>query len=192
MVAAWLLHTGRGSSLSAVLEMLARSRPQSRPNDGFINQLELYHRLNCRLVKQDPRYLNFALQHKQPHELQLLLQSPDTTTTTTQPSQTIRCSKCRKILTHRSQVIDHSAGEFPKWSQGVLSASICRQGFFVTDLSLLSEDVKYQSGPWYRVNKLDCKYCAHKIGNWGLPSCGCGARGGRGIWLNSSKVDVQF
>ena len=185
MVAAWLLYTGRGSSVPAVLEMLARSRPQSRPNDGFINQLELYQRLNCRVVKQDPRYLNFALQHNEPHQLQLLFQSPVSTTTTMGSSQKIRCSKCRKILTFRCHVIDHIAGEFPQWTQGVPTTSNCHQGYFLTDLSLLTE-----AWAWHRVNKLDCKYCSNKIGNWGLASCGCGAKGGRGIWLNSSKVDV--
>ena len=189
VVAAWLLHTGGVPTVPAALGMLARLRPQSRPNDGFINQLELYQRLNYRIVKHDPRYLNFALQHNDPHRL-LFQSSESTTTISPQTSRKIRCSKCRKILTYQYHVVDHTPGEFPHWTQGVLTSSSCRQGVFVTDLSLLTEDIKYQSELWQRVNKLDCKFCAHKIGNWGLPSCGCGGRGGRGIWLNSSKVDV--
>ena len=156
-----------------------------------MRQLELYQRLGCRLGQQDPRYINFALQHNDPH--QLLFQSSESTTTTISPqtSRKIRCSKCRKILTYRHHIINHTAGEFPHWTRAVvITTNNCLQGLFVADLSLLTEELSSQSEPWDRVSKLECKYCKHKIGNWGLPSCGCGARGGRGIWLNSSKVDV--
>ena len=154
-----------------------------------MRQLELYQRLGCRVVQDDPRYINFALQHSHPHQLNLLCQSPESTTR--QPSQKIRCSKCRKILTYRHHIINHTAGEFPHWTRAVvITHNNCLQGFFVADLSLLTEELRSQSEPWDRVSKLECKYCKHKIGNWGLASCGCGARGGRGIWLNSSKVDV--
>ena len=86
MAVAWLLHSGRVSSVREGLDWLARLRPQSQPNPGFIKQLELYRRLNCSLVKDilpSPLYINFALQQKNYRLVEALLEAPADGTTWT-------------------------------------------------------------------------------------------------------------
>ena len=187
MAVAWLLRSGRVSSVREGLDWLARLRPQSQPNAGFIRQLELYHRMNCSVTTDSPLsplYLNFALQHcKLQHVARLAA-----TTAPPVPSRRIRCGKCRKILTCRHLVIPHAPGLFPHWSQDTVLSSECRVGVFVVDISLLPGQVTLQC--WSSGNRLQCRHCSSNIGNWGLASCGCGARGARGIWLNSRKVDL--
>ena len=182
---AWLLHSAKVSSVPAALELVVRARPQAQPNPGFLRQLELYQRLNCEVhLSPSPLYINFALQHSSFQYLTDL--SPPTPAN----SRTVRCSKCRKILTSRHLVLAHTQGEFPHWSCETPTTSICRLGLFVLDLSLLPGELRYQEKVWGEINKLGCRYCGNKIGNWGQASCGCGASGARGIWLNLSKVDV--
>ena len=187
MVLAWLLHSGHVSSLSDGLDLVTRLRPQSQPNPGFVKQLELYQRLNCSLVRDSlpsPLYVNFALQHNS-----LLVESLTGGADQPVSSKKIRCSKCRKILTYRHHVIDHTPGVFPHWSLDVVRTGLCGGGVFVVDTSLLPEDLRLQEENWRQANRLQCRHCSSKIGNWGLASCGCGAKGGRGIWLNLTKVD---
>ena len=98
-----------------------------------------------------------------------------------------KCRKCRGLICVGDQVIDHTTGVSPDWSQSFCEPPYCLKGVFIVDAQMVvtrSESLLSRT-----TEKYNCIKCGSKIGNIGLASCGCGASVSRGIWINSSKVD---
>jgi len=176
VVMAFLMQTDQ-ISVEVALERLVAVRKECLPNDGFLQQLQLFHKMGCVVDVRSPSYINFALQHGQ-----------------VMPSEVVpggvvfKCRKCRKLLCSGEQVLQHREGEFPHWwlSEQVLGSLDCRYGVVIVPPIWL---VHTGQEDWNRCNRLDCYGCGTKVGCWGVASCGCGAKGGRGVVLILSKVD---
>jgi len=177
VVIAWIMQRDK-IPVESALQKLVLVREQCLPNEGFMQQLELFHMMGCKVDRDSPAYINFALQHGQ---VKLSDVAPG-------EKAVFKCKKCRKILSSTNHVLEHKEGEFPDW-RGIipgLGVLTCRYGVIVVPPWWLE-----QSGihDWYMPNKLQCYGCGTKVGCWGLASCGCGARGGRGVVLNLNRVD---
>jgi len=163
--------------VEAALQKLVMAREQCLPNEGFMQQLRLFHKMGCRVDRDSPSYINFALQHGQVKLSEVVLGG----------EPVFKCKKCRKVLSSTSHVLEHKEGKYPDWwGTGSGLGVLCRYGVVVIPPWWLEQCGIHD---WYRTNKLECYGCGSKVGCWGLASCGCGARGGRGVVLNLNRVD---
>jgi dual specificity phosphatase 12 len=107
---AFLLHREPGAMTpSEALEMIRRSRPLCEPNDGFMEQLHLYHKMGCpKNVTAHPLYQRWLYQRAveesvacgRAPELDLVRfedEHPETSKTNDEATE-IRCRKCRFVL----------------------------------------------------------------------------------------------
>ena len=170
-----------GIGVESALEKLVIVREQCRPNDGFMKQLQLFREMGCKVDTSCTAYINYALQHG----VVKVTEAPKNAAAA--GDVTYKCKKCRKLLALGHHVINHAAGLFPDWwSAGPEVAGSCRQGVFMVPPSWLGHS---QVAEWSGVHRLDCYGCGAKIGCWGEASCGCGAKGDRGVCINLNRVD---
>ncbi len=107
---AFLLHREPGSMTPReALEMIRRSRPFCEPNDGFMQQLDLYHKMGCpRNVAQHPLYQRWLYQRAveesvacgrgpEPKLVPFDDEHPETDKTGDEVTE-IKCRKCRLVL----------------------------------------------------------------------------------------------
>lgn len=102
------------------LEFIRRSRPFCEPNDGFMEQLDLYHRMGCpRNVTEQPLYQRWLYRRAVEEsvacgrgpELDLVRfedEHPEADKNTDEITE-IKCRKCRSVLfswlTHEIQFL---------------------------------------------------------------------------------------
>merc|ERR1719447_2259114 len=106
-----------------------------------------------------------------------------------------KCRKCRGLICVGDQVIDHTTGVSPDWSQSFCEPPYCLKGVFIVDAQMVvtrSESLLSRT-----TEKYSCIKCGSKIGNIGLASCGCGASVSRGFGLihpklTSPHIDILY
>eukprot|EP00095_Tigriopus_kingsejongensis_P010223 snap_masked-scaffold78_size404448-processed-gene-3.19 protein:Tk10223 transcript:snap_masked-scaffold78_size404448-processed-gene-3.19-mRNA-1 annotation:"dual specificity protein phosphatase 12" len=209
IVVAFLMRT-KHWKLEQALQHIRLSRACVFPNEGFLRQLGLYHRMRCRLCPTHKGYKFYKLQcvyHQVrqtkilPHQIlshpQRLASTPangagvevsgSSRTYLTQ----FKCKKCRQTLVDQANVFPHQRGESLDWDQiGRLEETElreCRQGIFLEPLMWMGKVFSSALS-----EKLHCNKCNNKLGSYswvGEVHCACGAGMKPGFVINLNRVD---
>ncbi|WFD41571.1 hypothetical protein MPSI1_000202 [Malassezia psittaci] len=126
IVAAYLMWS-RDLHVDQALRVIRRQRPIAQPNDGFMQQLQLYESKNRRVVLQDREVRTYLLNHT--HAMdghltpEMLLINPENQMKNEQASQSnenrqeskarliLRCKMCRRELANDQHVVQHEPGK---------------------------------------------------------------------------------
>ncbi|KAI9356492.1 protein-tyrosine phosphatase-like protein [Zopfochytrium polystomum] len=107
-----------GASARDAVERVRAVRPKARPNDGFIEQLELYEAMGCRVDAENQKYRVWLLErlaqevqehsthrsyHARRDPIELIAAGR-----INEPS--MRCKKCRRVLALSSHILAHAPG----------------------------------------------------------------------------------
>ena len=115
LIIAYLLHRSSSLTPQAALATVRICRPMAEPNSGFMEQLQLYHRMGCPLdVSTHPVYQRWLYQR----EVETTIacgQAPDNIRfgdevegePRTQDEMEYRCRKCRRSLATSTYLIPH-------------------------------------------------------------------------------------
>jgi len=108
---AYLLHRERNAlTPQAALAILRQARPLCEPNEGFMEQLTLYHQMGCPDdVKKHPLYQRWLYRREveesvacgRAPEMNTVLfedEQPHNALESTEPMTEIKCRKCRLVL----------------------------------------------------------------------------------------------
>ncbi len=107
----------------SALALLRQSRPIAEPNDGFMEQLQLYHSMGCPdTIDSQPKYQRWLYQ-KRIQESLAINRAPevdnirfedeheeekeDSRTTAEKRDLDIKCRKCRRLLAKSTFLVDH-------------------------------------------------------------------------------------
>ncbi|KAJ3093967.1 hypothetical protein HK100_006330 [Physocladia obscura] len=200
-VAAYLLKS-RAISVDAAMLTIKSKHASANPNDGFIAQLHIYHRMGCKIVTDSLDYRRFLLAQAAA-EQQLLGTITKLKLTASPTSSTVaylRCKTCRRALVPITSIISHEVGagqaafQYRKrdtaiarlQQQSTSSTNRCA-GFFTEPMDWMREvsDGSIEG-------KVLCPGCDAKLGSFSWPgiSCSCGTWVAPAFMINKQKVDV--
>ncbi|KDR80052.1 hypothetical protein GALMADRAFT_222955 [Galerina marginata CBS 339.88] len=120
IVAAYLMHS-RKIDPQAALELIKKARPFIDPNQGFLQQLDLFHSAQYKISRREKAirmfYMGRAVDEVMngdgsPSETEMFAQYPRTSSDSPPPSpglprRRIRCKMCRQELATREHMLDH-------------------------------------------------------------------------------------
>jgi dual specificity phosphatase 12 len=192
-------------AVTKALEWIRRSRPIAGPNDGFMNQLELWHKMGCPAdsddaVEKHPAYQRW-LYKREVEDAARIGRAPDRfrfedeetsaegkpaggqEEQEEQPGRELRCKRCRRVLATSRFIIQHEGRRDGKQPQ-----QSCPH-YFVEALSWMR--------PILEEGELDGRLicpntkCAASIGRyaWQGFKCSCGQWVAPAFSLQTSKVD---
>ena len=191
--------------------------PQASPNEGFLEQLELWCNMGCRLVATDETYKLFK--HSQLERIRRERGCVDRGAVDEDPekemsngatgsiNQYYSCRKCRRILATSKNVLEHEAGtgiDAFSWRQrrrgndsGATtgaSSSSC-SSIFVSPITWMMLDQTEENEPViFQKNsgKIHCPKCRSKIGafTWSGERCNCGAFVAPSFHIQKAKLDA--
>ncbi|OBZ67295.1 hypothetical protein A0H81_12557 [Grifola frondosa] len=105
---------------NAALEVIKKSRPNVQPNDGFLEQLEVFHNASFKVSRRDKATRMFYLERVVQDvlngdgsvETDMFAKFPRTPSDSTPatpngPRRRIRCKMCRQELATREHMLDH-------------------------------------------------------------------------------------
>ena len=188
VILAWMM-VSRSLSVTEAMTELARLRPVTRPNNGFIRQLRLFEAMGCTVDAASSRYRYFAILHGSIPRIPLAPVSIQA------GEMKMKCRKCRCVVASQQQVLPHSTGRSPDWcpqEQGADTniSKACKLGIFIVDVDRLLPNLLIEQDTFLDITqKFNCSQCNHKIGNYGMAQCPCGAGLIKSIWINFSRVD---
>ncbi|KAI8838516.1 protein-tyrosine phosphatase-like protein [Chytriomyces cf. hyalinus JEL632] len=216
-VAAYLMKSG-GSSVDAqaAVDAIRVGRSCVCPNDGFMAQLEIYHKMNCKLEKNSAAYRRFrlALATTEQQQLGTLSKLIMTADPATQPSQTtstnttsntpafrtIRCKTCRRPLLTEDSVIPHEVGSgqnaFQYRKRDTAIQRLSQQPKETACSSYCSEPMEWMLdvADGQLEGKICCpnEKCGSKLGSfsWAGIACPCGTWVAPAFMIHKQKVDV--
>ena len=153
------------------LDLIRRSHPGAHPNDGFMEQLRLFHAMGCRLDATNAQWRR--------HQVTQLASTQDGAAAArlnADPGNappaggrhgqgTVRCRRCGRLLALMEHTILHEHG-----AGGARSFGVHKQ----------------------RKGKLACPKCAGRLGafSWAGEQCGCGCWVTPAFQLHVSRVDI--
>ena len=190
--------------------------PQASPNEGFLEQLELWCNMGCRLVATDETYKLFK--HSQLERIRRERGCVDRGAVDEDPekemsngatgsiSQYYSCRKCRRVLATSKNVLEHEAGtgiDAFSWRQrrrgndsGATGASSSScSSIFVSPITWMMLDQTEENEPViFQKNsgKIHCPKCRSKIGafTWSGERCNCGAFVAPSFHIQKAKLDA--
>ncbi|GAB6023428.1 phosphatase [Chamberlinius hualienensis] len=198
-----IAHIMKQTNLS-VQEAVARvkeKRPVISPNPGFMAQLHLYWKMNCRLDLNNPEYKLYRLEHftvtlKKGGNFSLvtgvIAEDPGIKETYNSNIDVVyKCKSCRRILLTSGNVLSHCIGQKPTWMDTTWQVGEeteegqCSQGLFVEPLEWMTDTKCSFQG------KLLCPKCSSKVGNfnWIGSMCPCGVKVVPGFHIVPNRVD---
>ncbi|KAI0739126.1 hypothetical protein C8Q80DRAFT_1112923 [Daedaleopsis nitida] len=134
IVAAYLMVT-QGLDPEAALETIRKARPDVQPNEGFMRQLEIFHKASFKVSKRDKetrlfyleRVVNEVMNGGGDVETDMFAKFPysPSDSPAPQPRRKIRCKMCRQELAAREHMLDH--GQLGPPTPAVLSAATSRR-----------------------------------------------------------------
>ncbi|CDH60414.1 dual specificity protein phosphatase 12 [Lichtheimia corymbifera JMRC:FSU:9682] len=116
IVAAYMMRKGK-LDVQKTLDMIRDRRAFVAPNDGFLDQLELYHTLEYDVDPKHSAYRRFlvdsnAKEQQETGYISNLALTPDPEVHRSTTSQKlIRCKKCRRRLVEVEHVLEHAPGK---------------------------------------------------------------------------------
>ncbi|CAG5116700.1 unnamed protein product [Candidula unifasciata] len=210
IVIAYLMHKLKLTKEQAIKKVTA-VRHFIRPNDGFLQQLQLFENMGCQLDKTHPEFRAFqlnklAVRFKCGQFSGGVPESEIPAEVFVQPDLSAKgndayykCQKCRTFLFHDGALSSHNVGEGDsafdwrskvpanKRPQGLSSSekSVCQKSLFVDPLAWMKGKINTDQG------KLHCPKCDAKIGSyiWYGEKCPCGAWVAPAFHISSGKVD---
>ncbi|KAI0642554.1 hypothetical protein C8Q79DRAFT_982660 [Trametes meyenii] len=134
IVAAYLM-VSQGSDPDGALDVIRKVRPEVQPNEGFMRQLEIFHKASFKVSKSDKetrmfyleRVVNEVMNGDGEVETEMFAKFPYTPSDTPVPTprRRIRCKMCRQELATREHMLDH--GQLGPPTPAVLSAASSRR-----------------------------------------------------------------
>ncbi|KAG8924708.1 hypothetical protein FRC02_010231 [Tulasnella sp. 418] len=120
IVAAFLMYS-KNINLNEALDLMRSARPIVCPNDSFMRQLELFHKVSCKITPRDKATRAYYLERTvtevlngdgSPPETDMFARYPRTPTASAPatpggPRRRIRCKMCRQELATREHMLDH-------------------------------------------------------------------------------------
>lgn len=102
--------------LKVAMEVVVGKKPDVRPNAGFMEQLNLWDQMNCRIDVQCKGYKAYRLKRaaheiKETGHVEAVAMSPDPFLQLSESSSYFRCRKCRRLLFTDNSVLSHPVGE---------------------------------------------------------------------------------
>jgi dual specificity phosphatase 12 len=196
---------GREGSLDAdtALDLIRRSHPGAHPNDGFIEQLRLFHAMGCRLDATNAQWRR--------HQVAQLASTQDGAAAArlnADPGNAppaggrdgqgmVRCRRCGRLLALMEHTIPHEHGAGGARSFGVHKQrkGDTRSGGVGQCSSLFVEPISWMGDALHDGSvsgKLACPKCAGRLGafSWAGEQCGCGCWVTPAFQLHVSRVDI--
>ncbi|KAL3427695.1 Tyrosine-protein phosphatase yvh1 [Phlyctema vagabunda] len=129
---AYLLRQYPHHTVASALELIRESRPIAEPNDGFMQQLELYKDMGCpRDIEAQPKYQRWLYQR----EVDLALaagMAPDKIRFEDEEAQDaeasegkqveLRCKRCRRTLATSPYILAHDAKKPSQTARGPIAS----------------------------------------------------------------------
>ncbi|KAJ1760358.1 tyrosine protein phosphatase yvh1 [Coemansia sp. RSA 1591] len=199
--AAYLMQTQQLTSTQA-LAALKERRPQIHPNEGFLEQLQLFHDIGYDVSSTSALYRRFLVRHnaerfREYGEMGAVVAGLDPTAQAALASRLVRCKKCRRALVTEANIIDHEAGagqvefSYKKRNGGTNTPHAFSQNHACS--SLFVEPMEWMDGvgDGLMENKILCPKCLSKLGafNWTGAQCSCGKWITPSFQIHRNKVD---
>lgn len=191
------------------LHAVTRKVEDAQPNEGFVEQLKLFERMNCKLDESSPEYKRFLLSNslKQdpsgsllPHRNIYSLKKRGDDRKDPEFYR-LRCKRCRQVLaletdieTHQVPGAESRQSKFVKNapnSRRIISvteaASVCSHYFMGEPLDWMMDELAKQDIE----GKFACPKCDAKVGgySWRGSRCSCGKWMIPALHLQAAKVD---
>lgn len=209
VVIAYIMRT-RHLSLEEALQFVRERRPIVGPNDGFMEQLELYEKMGCRVDSSNEEFRRYTLSNvafgikigfQQPCELPTDFYHSEKKPSS--PKDTVyKCRICRQPLFRSSALMAHKKGKgsaafdwrskipanqreaSPEGDQ-TKEGEECYESLFIEPVEWMRGHVETSEG------KLACPKCQSKLGSfvWYGEPCPCGAWVAPAFHIQRSKVD---
>ncbi|KAF2745569.1 dual specificity protein phosphatase 12 [Sporormia fimetaria CBS 119925] len=192
-IIAYMMHRNKCSP-SEALSLLRQARSICEPNEGFMQQLELYHEMTMpENIDETPAYQRWLYQR----EIELSRacgQAPeaekirfeDEHVTEKDAEFELRCRKCRRPLAASQFVLPHQSSpkEFQMYSRRPPQA--CAH-YFLDPLSWMRPELEQGK----LEGRLECPKCNNNVGKyaWQGMQCSCNEWVVPGISLSKSRVD---
>lgn len=201
VILAHLMKTSQMSSDEALV-LLKNLYPKANPNDGFIEQLQLYEAMGKTVDKTNPVYKQYRLQllasqiQSQRYATTDLLSSliEELKDPSSSNYKSYKCRKCRLTLFNGASLITHEPGS------GQMSFKRHKQDFHAVDntqcTSLFIEPVNWMLPLLEGTvdGKLQCPKCNGRLGsfNWAGMQCSCGNWVTPAFQIHKNRVDETW
>lgn len=172
-------------------EFVKSKRKFVQPNNGFVKQLKLFHKMNYKIDDSYLKYKIYRLKSvaNQVSKVKILPQKCSEVVKTDpgiaqeNPEPIVyRCKKCRRIVASQSNLLPHN----DKSIQG--QKIPCKSLIFVEPIGWMKEINKEVQG------RLNCPKCSQKLGSFtwinGL-NCPCGKEISPAFYMVPSKVELS-
>lgn len=197
---------GADASVEARLAELRRIHPTAEPNEGFLEQLELFRVMGCRLDRAHAPYRKFCMENlgrrylAEGHvPLSELDEGGSATVGAATPDEggnvgLYRCKRCRALVGTTMNSVPHDRGEGDRAFSYRKRKGKKGEGLDVCH-SLFVEPLRWmealEGGDVQ--GKLSCKGCGIRLGNfnWAGLQCNCGRWVTPAFQLQLSQVDVE-
>jgi dual specificity phosphatase 12 len=192
-VVAYLMHRYHISPQEA-LDQIRQSRPLVEPNEGFMQQLEMYHRMNTPInVEESPVYQRWMYQREvqissecgmAPEASKIRYEDEHLATEDAENAEfELKCKKCRRTLATSAFLIPHQ----PPPHNEPFPASLTCAHHFLDPLSWMRDEL----GKGEIEGRFDCPKCKAQVGkySWKGMRCSCGKWETPAITLAKSRSD---
>eukprot|EP00039_Didymoeca_costata_P030853 m.31741 g.31741 ORF g.31741 m.31741 type:complete len:304 (-) comp8344_c0_seq1:1473-2384(-) len=187
--------------------VLKKAHRPAVPNEGFVQQLKLFHAMGCKLDNENPEFrlhmLQCAVRYNPQDNVEHLPLAPDPHVKLNAQDagwgEIIRCRKCRRRLVTEKSFLDHSEGTGQlsfRWKkrdkelEKSLDAPVCTS-LFIEPMEWMRPCL--QEGQLQE--KLLCpnEKCKARLGtyNWSGQQCSCGAWITPAFKIVRAKVDIM-
>ncbi|XP_012885979.1 PREDICTED: dual specificity protein phosphatase 12 [Dipodomys ordii] len=200
VVTAFMMKTDQ-LSFEKAYENLQTIKPEARMNEGFEQQLKLYHVMGNEVDTSSAIYKQYRLQkvtEKYP-ELQNLPQElfavdPTTISQGLKDEILYKCRKCRRSLFRSSSILDHNEGSGPiAFAHKRTPSFMLTTGTQSQCTSYFIEPVQWMESTLLGVidGQLLCPKCSAKLGsfNWYGEQCSCGRWITPAFQIHKNRVD---
>ncbi|XP_057983136.1 uncharacterized protein LOC131168013 [Malania oleifera] len=215
VITAYLMRTEQ-LSLEDALNSLRQSCEFVCPNDGFLEQLQMFEDMGFKVDRGSPIYRRFHLKllgdsYHRGERIDRSKFGADPGLQTEIGSSVVeassnggintttayRCKKCRRVVALQENVVDHIPGEgetsfeWHKWKSGNpfnrSSESECSSIFVLPLRWMTAVEEGAMEG------KLSCSHCEARLGyfNWSGVQCSCGSWITPAFQLHKSRVDLS-
>eukprot|EP00743_Colponemidia_sp_Colp-15_P002062 GILK01002236.1.p1 GENE.GILK01002236.1~~GILK01002236.1.p1 ORF type:complete len:326 (+),score=56.94 GILK01002236.1:49-978(+) len=180
--------------LESALTIVRSGHPNACPNDGFMQQLHMFHAMNFTLEGRTDAHRQYRIRKAEMarnatgHVAATELPSLDS-----DESSYASCNRCRQKLFAMSNVVPHESTttkmgfEHKNRDSRIMKGAECTS-FFIEPISWMGQlqDVE---------GKISCpnSKCPNKIGSWNWfgMQCSCGAWVAPSFQIHKSKVDIR-
>lgn len=172
-------------------DLVKSKRKFVQPNNGFVRQLKLFHRMNYKIDESYLKYKIYRLKSvgNQVAKVKIIPQrcievvKPDPGISQVYPEPIVyRCKKCRRILASQSNLLPHNDKSLQA------EKTPCKSLIFVEPIAWMKDIHREVQG------RLNCPKCSQKLGSYtwinGL-NCPCGKEISPAFYMVPSKVELS-